>query len=120
MTAAATRTIFINQLEFQALIGVYDFEKTGPSRLRLTLELTVELPTHGDEIMKVVSYETVLKGVEALAMDHHRELLETLAEDIAAFCFDDQRVLAVELTLDKPDMFSQTESVGVRLKKRRN
>ena len=116
----STRTIFINQLEFQALIGVYDFEKVAPSRLRLTLELTVELPTHGDEIMKVVSYETVLKGVEALAMDHHRELLETLAEDIASFCFEDPRVANVELTLDKPDMFSQTESVGVRLKKARD
>ena len=52
--------------------------------------------------------------------DHHRELLETLTEDIASFCFEDPRVANVELTLDKPDMFSQTESVGVRLKKARD
>lgn len=116
----SNRTIFINQLEFQALIGVYDFEKAASSRLRLTLELTVDLDVHSDQIKKVVSYEDVLKGVEALALDHHRELLETLAEDIAAFCFEDPRVQAVELSLDKPDMFSQTESVGVRLKKVRS
>ena len=115
----SSRTIFINQLDFQALIGVYDFEKAGPSRLRLSLELTVDLPTHDDEIKKVVSYETVLKGVEALAMDHHRELLETLAEDIAALCLGDPRVQAVDLSLEKPDMFAQTDSVGVRLRQTR-
>ena len=113
----ATRTIFINQLEFQARIGVYDVEKERPSHLRLTLELTVELPTHDDEIAKVVSYETVLKGVEALAVDHHRELMETLAEDITTFCFEDPRVQGVELTLEKPHIFEQAQSVGVRLKK---
>ncbi len=116
----SNRTIFIKQLEFQALIGVYDFEKAASSRLRLNLELTVDLDVHNDQIKKVVSYEDVLKGVEALALDHHRELLETLAEDIADFCFEDPRVQAVELSLDKPDMFSQTESVGVRLKKNRS
>ena len=115
----SNRTIFIKQLEFQALIGVYAFEKAASSRLRLNLELSVDLPTHGDEIRNVVSYEDVLKGVEALALDHHRELLETLAEDIAAFCMGDPRVQVVDLTLDKPDMFSQTESVGVRLRKQR-
>ncbi|MGB0784924.1 MAG: dihydroneopterin aldolase [Alphaproteobacteria bacterium] len=114
------RTIFIKQLEFQALIGVYDFEKVSSSRLRLNLELVVNLPKHGDEIKKVVSYEDVLKGVEALALDHHRDLLETLAEDIALFCMEDNRVHSVDLTIDKPDMFAQTESVGVRLKKDRD
>ncbi len=113
------RTIFIEQLEFQALIGVYAFEKAVSSRLRLTLELTVDLPAHGDAIKKVVSYEDVLKGIEVLALDHHRELLETLAEDIASFCFHDPRVQGVDLKLDKPDMFSQTESVGVRLNQTR-
>ena len=120
MTATTTRTIFINELEFQALIGAYDFERAGPSRLRLTAELTVHLPTHDDAILNVVSYETILKGVEDLAMDRHRDLLETLAEDIAAFCFEDPRVQEVDLTLDKPDMFVQTQSVGVRLKKPRS
>ena len=112
----AKRAVFIHELDFQALIGVYDFEKKSPSRLRLTLELKVELYPHNDDIKEVVSYETVLNGIETLAMDHHRNLLETLADDIAKFCFLDDRVLAVDMRLDKPDIFSQTQSVGVRLK----
>ena len=117
-----TRTIFLNQLEFQALIGVYDFEKTAPSRLRLTLELTVDFikVVMAMRLIRLFPSEDVLKGVETLAMDHHRELLETLAEDIADFCFADPRVGRVDMKLEKPDMFTQTESVGVRLNKARN
>ena len=115
----STRTIFIQGLEFQALIGIYDFEREGPSPLRLSLELEVKLPPFDDEIGHVVSYETILKGIEALAMARHRDLLETLAEDIAAFCFEDLRICALDLKLEKPHIFPQAQSVGVGLKKQR-
>ena len=46
-----------------------------------------------DRIESVVSYEVVVKAIEAIVASGHVNLVETLAERIAESCLTDARVL---------------------------
>ncbi|WP_404325658.1 dihydroneopterin aldolase [Aerophototrophica crusticola] len=114
---APTGRIFVRDLLLSARVGIYDREKQADQRLRVNLDMAVTLPGPGarDEIGEVVSYEDALNLVTAIVGEGHVNLLETLAERIAAALLEDARVLSVTLRLEKLDAFEACASVGVEI-----
>ena len=47
----------------------------------------------------------------------HVNLVETLAERIAAMCLEDRRVLSARVRIEKLDVFAEAESVGVEIER---
>ena len=72
-----------------------------------------------DDISHVVSYEIVVKKVEAIIAGGHINLVETLCERIAAACLTDKRVMAARVRVEKPDIIPNARSVGVEIERRR-
>ncbi len=115
--ATPVRRVFIRDLVVSCLIGVHRHERDGKQRVRLNLDLAVvdgAAPVE-DRLANVVCYETIVAGVRALVDAGHINLVETLAERIAAMCLDDPRVRRATIRVEKLDVFSDAASVGVEI-----
>ena len=115
----ALRHVFIRDFMVECLIGVYEHEKRSPQRVRINLDLAVDEGEHPiiDDILNVVSYETMANGILAIADEGHVNLVETLAERISDMCFDDQRVDSVRVRIEKLDIIENAGSVGVKIER---
>jgi 7,8-dihydroneopterin aldolase/epimerase/oxygenase len=107
-------TVFVEGLELQAEIGLYDHERgrTQPLSVDVELELT-PAPAHG--IHGTVNYETLAAKARALASAGHIELVETFAERLAADCLDHPRATAVRVRVRKPQAIPGASAAGVEL-----
>ncbi|HKG74714.1 MAG TPA: dihydroneopterin aldolase [Aestuariivirgaceae bacterium] len=115
------RHVFVRDLEFMALLGVYEHEKRKPQRIVLNIDLSVreDLVNLADDIENVVSYEAVVRRIEAIVAEGHVHLAETLAERIAEACLADERVSAARVRVEKPDIIPNARSVGVEIERLR-
>jgi dihydroneopterin aldolase len=118
---ASTYRVRVRDLLLSCSIGIYDYERQHPQRVRINVELDVTDPgdfARGD-FSKVLNYEMVVDGTKAIVAAGHIDLVETLAERIAALCLDDPRAESVLVTVEKLDVYSEAEGVGVSIVRRR-
>lgn len=117
--AHSVRHVFVHDLLISALIGIYTHEKKGSQPVRINIDLTVrEGDTDiDDRFENVVCYEEVAKKVEAIAAAGHVNLVETLAEDIAAACLEDPRVFVARVRVEKLAAIENAASVGVEIER---
>ena len=116
---ADVRHVFIRDLVLNCSIGVHAHEKDATQRVRLNLDLAVCERDRAldDNINNVVCYEAMADGVRALILRGHVNLVETLAEDIAAMCLGDGRVHSVRVRVEKLDILPDATSVGVEIER---
>lgn len=119
--ANAVRHVFVHDLLLDAHIGIYQHEKEGAQPVRINIDLTVREDDSEieDHIDNVVCYEDVVKKVEKLIETGHLNLVETLAEDIAAACLDDSRVTVARVRVEKLQAITNAASVGVEIERTR-
>ena len=117
--APRTRRMFIRDLVVNMLIGVHRHERDGRQRVRINVDLMLldDTGIDDDRLASVVSYETLVYGIRQICDSGHVNLVETLAERIAALCFDDRRVRTVSIRVEKLDVFADTASVGVEIER---
>jgi dihydroneopterin aldolase len=114
------RHVFIRNLELPAQIGVYRHEVGKTQPVRINLDLAVEdLIDVGDDLHKVVDYGVIEGKIRAIIEEGHVNLIETLAERIAAACFDDARVRTARVRVEKLHALSAAESAGVEIERTR-
>ncbi|MBM3566119.1 MAG: dihydroneopterin aldolase, partial [Alphaproteobacteria bacterium] len=90
---AGVRHVFVRDLVVACSIGVHRHEREAAQRVRINLDLAVAEgggPLN-DDLHNVVCYEKVIAGVHDIVKRDHVNLVETLAEDIAAMCLADPR-----------------------------
>lgn len=115
--ASAYRRIFVRDLILPCAIGVHDHERGGTQRVRINVELferADEQPLE-DSIHNVVSYENVVDGIREIVSAGHINLVETLADRIAALCLTDGRIERARVRVEKLDVYPEAASVGVEL-----
>lgn len=119
--AARLRHVFVRDLEVMARLGIYEHERETPQRIIVNIDLSVKEGDDPlkDDISNVVSYEIVVKKVEAIIAEGHVNLVETLAELFAAACLRDKRVMAARVRIEKPDVIANARSVGVEIERLR-
>jgi dihydroneopterin aldolase len=113
------RHVFVRDLEVETEIGVHPREKFAPQRIVVNVDLAVcETPVKDtDRYSDVVCYEQVVERVRAFAEEGHVNLVETMAERIAAACLEDSRVLSARVRIEKPDIFEDCRSVGIEIER---
>jgi dihydroneopterin aldolase len=116
----AVRHVFIRNLELPAQIGVFHHEVGKMQPVRINLDLAVEdLIDLGDDLTKVVDYGVIEAKIRAILNEGHVNLVETLAERIAAACFEDTRVKTARVRVEKLHALSAAESAGVEIERAR-
>lgn len=115
--AGATRRVFVRDLILDCLIGVHRHERDGTQRVRVNLDLTVRESAEPieDKLANVVCYEDLVVRMRRLAAGGHVNLVETLAERIAALSLEHPDVASVTVRVEKLDVFADAASVGIEI-----
>ena len=115
---AHCRRLFLRGLHVDANIGIHAFEKEGPQRLRIDVDLYVPLalstPQH-DRIAEVLDYDFVRSTVRQRVAQGHINLQETLVDDLLRALLAHPAVLAARVASAKPDVYDDVDAVGVEV-----
>lgn len=117
--ANSVRHVFIRDYMVACSIGIHAHEKDGPQRVRINLDLAVyegEAEIN-DDIRNVICYEEMADGIQAIVRNGHINLVETLADEIAAMSLSDSRVRSVRVRVEKLDILENAASVGVEIER---
>ena len=118
--ARPDRRVFIRDLVLKCRIGVHQHERVANQRVRINLELSVADPGPiDDDLEKVVCYSEIMTGIRHVVGAGLVNLVETLAERIAAMCLEDTRVRVARVRIEKLDVYPEAESVGVEIERAR-
>ena len=114
------RHVFIRNLELPAYIGVYSQEEGRTQKVRINVDLaTDDIADAQDMLENVVDYHVIEKRIRAILAEGLVRLAETLAERIAAACFEDTRVKTVRVRVEKLEALTAAESVGIEIERTR-
>ena len=115
--------IIVRDLRVDGYIGVHDYEKEKRQGLRFDVEIET-VPEYAEMVKstgRYVSYSDVVRYIrDRAASDEHVELVETWAEDVAAFVMRNELVAAVEVSVQKTDIYAEAAGVGVVIERRRS
>ena len=113
--------VFIEGLEIETLIGIYDWER----RIRQTLVFDIEMafdnriPAASDDIALTLNYKDVSKRLIDYVGQSSFGLVETLAERCAQIVLDEFDVQWLRLKLSKPGAVRGARAVGVIIERSR-
>ncbi|NHB85450.1 dihydroneopterin aldolase [Tessaracoccus sp. HDW20] len=89
--------------------GVFDHERRDGQRFVVDVVLELELDTTSDDLSRTVSYADIADEVEAVVTGEPRDLIETVAGEIAERCLAHGTVERAIVTVHKPNApLSQT------------
>jgi dihydroneopterin aldolase len=113
------RHLFVRDLVLACRIGVHPHEHAQPQRVRVNLDLGVidQGAPEGDVLAAVVDYQLLVERVRATALAGHVNLVETLAERLAALCLEDPRVRSARVRVEKLDALADVAAVGVEIER---
>ena len=116
------RSVFIKDFVIQEIIGIHEHEKIKKQKIKFNIVIDVNQNTFPDEkdIKSIVDYEKITNKLEDLAKNKKYNFLESLAEDSFKEIFEDKRINAITIKIEKPDAIKNAESVGVKVFKTRN
>jgi dihydroneopterin aldolase len=110
--------VFINGLEILCTIGAYEWEKEIRQKLVLDLEMEFDCQPAGqsDDLAKALDYASVSERVTALVTGSPTELVETIAERVAAMILSEFAVERVRVRVTKPHaVLAARGGVGVEI-----
>ena len=114
-------TIFIEQLVVETVIGIYDWERHIRQRVVIDLDMDFDIraAAAGDDVEQTLNYKAVGKRVSAFVEAAEFQLVETLAERVAALVLDEFPVQRLSLRVNKPHALRGAAGVGVRITRER-
>jgi dihydroneopterin aldolase len=93
--------VHIEQLEVHGRVGVPDSERAKRQRLSLNVTLWPKIAELHDDIENTVNYSAVAERVKAFVGQHDYKLIETLAEETAAYLLTQFNLRKVEVEVRK-------------------
>jgi dihydroneopterin aldolase len=107
--------IFLQALEIDTIIGIYDWERKIKQKVVFDFEMATDIrkAAESDKIEDTLNYKAVAKRVISFVEESHFELVETLAERVAAIIMDEFSVPWLKLTLNKEGAITGAKGVGI-------
>ncbi len=111
--------VFIRELRADTVIGVYDWERDIRQTVVLDLEMASDnLRAAGsDQIDDALDYAAISTRVLSFIENSEFQLIETMAEEIAALIMREFHVPWLRLRLSKPGAVAQAKDVGVLIER---
>ena len=119
MAGADRYTVVVRGLVLMCSIGIRRAERDRPQRVRISVELTAtpEATFPGEDRRRVINYEHLIATIREIGGSGHIDLCEGFAQRICDACFADPRVVHMRVSVEKLDVFPETEGVGVILER---
>lgn len=108
-------TVFIRALQLPTVIGVYDWEREVRQVLSVDLEMAwdVAVPGASDQVGDALNYAAVSQRLLEFAASSRFQLIEALANEMAALLISEFAVPWLRLRVCKPGAVPQAMDVGV-------
>ena len=119
------RCVVIDDLRLRFFIGVHEHERKARQEVSITVHMFVAEPFEpkpgarlSDDLADYVSYADIVEQLKARAAStRHVNLVETLAEEVAALALADKRVASVVVDVRKTEIIPEAEGVGVIIRR---
>ena len=107
--------VFIEALEIDTVIGIYDWERQITQKVVLDIEMAFDNrhPAASDDIVDTLNYKDVSKRLIAFVGESNFGLVESLAERCADIIREEFGVPWLRLKLSKPGAVTGSRAVGV-------
>lgn len=114
-------TVFIRDLRVQTLVGIFEWERRIRQEIRLDIEMGFDIrkAAGSDSIDDTLDYKAVSQRVKTHVEASSFQLVEALAESIAALILKEFDVSSVRLTLNKTGAVRDARDVGVVIERKR-
>lgn len=111
--------VFIRELRADTVIGVYDWERTLRQSVVLDLEMATDISeaASADALEHTLDYAAVSARILTFIEGSEFELIETMAEQVAALVIAEFQVPWLRLRLCKPGAVPQARDVGVLIER---
>ena len=116
-------TTGLHNLRIDCIIGVYEHERieTQPVFLDVEVDYDFAAAARSDAIEHAVDYGGIASMVTHLARDRRFQLLETMAEEMAALLLEHLPMIErVRLEIRKPDAIPEAANSFVRVERGRS
>ncbi len=107
--------IFLRDLRIETIIGIFDWERETPQTVSIDLEMATDVAraAQSDDIADALDYKAIAKRLIAFVGDSDFQLVETLAERIAAILREEFGVAWVRVSVNKGGAVRGASGVGV-------
>ena len=109
--------IFINDLQVETVIGIFDWEREIKQTISINLEMEFDISkaAKSDDINDSLDYKKVTKRIISLCEKANSYLVENLIEKIAQVVLKEFPVSKVTVSLEKPGALRGSKSVGIKI-----
>lgn len=113
--------VFIKDLQLDIIIGVYDYERTTPQPISLTLEMEWDNRQAGstDELGYALDYAKITDFIIAFAKQSEFFLVERFTEALAEKLLHTFSIKALTLEMSKLTAIANAQAVGVKIYRER-
>lgn len=107
--------VYLHDLRVDAVIGIFDWERRVTQTVSIDLDMAFDIApaAASDSIDDTLNYKAVAKRVTAFVAESRFQLVETLAERVAAIVRDEFGVAWVRVRINKPGAIRGARDVGV-------
>jgi dihydroneopterin aldolase len=111
--------IFLEDMKVETVIGIWEWERKIRQTVAIDLEMSADIrkAAASDNVEDTLSYKSVAKRVQAFVGESSFQLVETLAEKIAAIVLDEFDVAWVKVRVNKPGAIRGAKGVGVLIER---
>ena len=111
--------VYIEALEVETLIGVYDFERVANQTLFLDIELAFDCSRAGatDELEFALDYDRLSRLIRQWCLEQRFALLEAFAESLCQLIHQEFGIESIKLKINKPAAVENCRAVGISIKR---
>lgn len=111
--------VFIEGLEVDTVIGVYDWEREIRQCLRLDVVCAWDnrRPAESDDLRQALDYAALSERIQAFADQARYQLVETFAERLAELLMHEFHIPWLRLRVTKPGAVPAAAGVGVEIER---
>jgi dihydroneopterin aldolase len=112
-------TIFLRDLRVRTIVGIWEWERRLPQVVSIDLDMATDIrrAAGSDDIGDTLDYKSVTNRIRAFVADSRFQLIETMAEQIAAIIIDEFKVPWVRVAVHKPWAIRGSRDVGVEIER---
>ncbi len=111
--------IFLEDMRVETVIGIWEWERKIRQTVAIDLVMSADIrkAAASDTVEDTLNYKSVAKRVQSFVSESSFQLVETLAENIAAIILDEFDVDWVSVRVNKPGAIRGAKGVGVQIER---
>jgi dihydroneopterin aldolase len=111
--------IFLDELKVDTIIGIWEWERRIRQTVVIDIEMSADIARAAatDDVADTLNYKSVAKRIQSFVAESSFQLVETLAERIAAIIREEFDVAWVKVRVNKPGAIRGSKAVGVLIER---